>query len=536
MRKKFALVLKLITATAILLVFLCGYLTLQKPDYLKPEEIAQEVNKCGIRGMKILEEIRAQEQRHLKEMSDFRENISTLKSLIDIKSERIHRLLDKLPPCRETTEVSRRWKCKIKPHVKSVKWNAFDSTTTKLLQNGLSGIRLSHEYEVTPWESFTADHVYHVQDTLTTLPLEPLTKEYSDVIDFAVNNETRTRTNKDLVFVEGFSHCDRKRGIIYDVYIRESRQNHSRALRQMRLLRPFAPIQKLLNDEPTLTTNGDKWVNVIMPLKGKLAEFSKFLAMFYICCKNDNRIFLTIVYFGEKDAKEAENVLVTATKATNFQNYEFLVQNGSFPRERGLNYAVKHWDKGNVVMLFCDVDVVFKADFIERCRMNTSPGRRVYFPVVFSLYNPKVVYAGKKMPSTYQQLVAGVRTGFWRILGYGIACQYRDDFLNVSGMGSMGGHWGREGVELYRGYECLGLEMTRAFDRGVFHLYQERLCDAGVGDEEYRDCLETKAVYEVSHRQIGLLVFKSSVNKEREKTKLPKETADGLKIVNKTKR
>ena len=71
--------------------------------------------------------------------------------------------------------------------------------------------------------------------------------------------------------------------------------------------------------------------------------------------------------------------------------------------------------------------------------------------------------------------------------------------------------WGVEDVHLYRKYLRSDLIVIRTPVSNLFHLWHEKQCADELTPEQYRMCIQSKAMNEASHSHLGMLVFREEI-------------------------
>ncbi|XP_029465331.1 chondroitin sulfate N-acetylgalactosaminyltransferase 2 isoform X1 [Rhinatrema bivittatum] len=390
------------------------------------------------------------------------------------------------------------------------------------------GAKVPSEYGVVPFEGFTSMKVFQLEMGLTRHPEEkPARKDKRDELVEAieagldvVNSPDEedegqegddARGDKQMYsendFIEGYYRTERDKGTQYELFYKKADRMD---FRHVTLFRPFGPLMKVKSETLDISKS---IVNIIVPLSGRTEAFSQFMQNFRdVCIHEDKKIHLTVVYFGEEGLSEVRNILKDIASETDFHNYTLISLNEEFSRGWGLEVGARAWEKGEVLLFFCDVDIYFTAKFLHSCRLNTEPGKKVFYPVVFSLYNPAIVYANQDVPPPVeQQLVHKKDSGFWRDFGFGMTCQFRTDFLAIDGFDLEVKGWGGEDVHLYRKYLRSDLIVIRTPVPGLFHLWHEKHCADELTPEQYRMCIQSKAMNEASHSHLGMLVFREEI-------------------------
>ncbi len=366
------------------------------------------------------------------------------------------------------------------------------------------------------------------------------------IIDFSLNLLNKNATEyfyKLEDFQIGYYRVTPSKGYEYDLFFKNKSDCCS-------IISLNKPVQKIRVKELNLIGNDKnkvKIINFIIPLWfNKLSVLNVFLNLFEsVSIKQDNsHSTLNFVYLYD-DSDEAQIILKNKTKKmilkfkekTKFQSIKFItVVTKVFSRAKALqlgvelccgNYSDDEVQVSNELsdnlsttvqnddqlLFFCDIDTLYTQQFLNLCRYNSASRKKVYYPIVYSFYNPKIVKKLSNITLALSNLTISKDTGFWRDFGFGMTCQYKNDFVDINGFKDLTQEfshgWGDEDLFLYRKFiKNNNIEVIRQIAPSLLHFYHEKDCDQSkLNIQQYKHCLESKILNEASHRHLGYLYF-----------------------------
>ncbi|KAG7278122.1 hypothetical protein CRUP_019432 [Coryphaenoides rupestris] len=270
-------------------------------------------------------------------------------------------------------------------------------------------------------------------------------------------------------------------------------------------LKMLVPFKLATSGQDPRDTKEEK-VNILVPLSGRYDIFVRFMANFERVClmPNQNVKLLVLLFSTDNNTERVKQVELMREYRMKYPRAEMEIKPvaGSFSRALALEVGSSHFSN-NSLLFYCDVDLLFTADFLKRCRGNTALGEQTYFPIIFSQYDPKVVYAGKVPNDNHYVFTA--KTGLWRNYGFGIVCVYKGDLVQAGGFDTSIQGWGLEDVDLFNKFVQSGIRLFRSTDTGIVHVHHPVMCDPNLDAKQYKMCLGSKASSHGSTQQLAEL-------------------------------
>lgn len=264
------------------------------------------------------------------------------------------------------------------------------------------------------------------------------------------------------------------------------------------------PGEGLVTPPPKLMPKRSEHINLIMPLMGRFDTFQRFmrnLENVVFIPRANARLVLVLYKTADDPASYHKSIdLVDAYRSKHGRHViEVVLANSEFSRGPGLQLGAELCDVESL-LFFVDVDIMFTGAALDRIRMNTRRGSQVYFPIVFSQFDPIPVC----FPGSWHCDCSGPRcvlnpqdisqdAGYWRQFGFGIASMYRSDYHRVGGFDLSIRGWGKEDVDLYTKFIEHYYTIFRVVDPGMTHIFHAISCHDDLESAQMVMCINSKA-------------------------------------------
>lgn len=273
----------------------------------------------------------------------------------------------------------------------------------------------------------------------------------------------------------------------------------------------------------------DRRIHFVLPVAGRHETFVRFMKNYEdIVLKTDEAVTLVVVLYldgkNPMDYKNTESLLDYYRDQYSSKDMQ-VIKMGSTRFSRGAALTEgTNTRRSEDLVFFIDVDMMFNFHTLRRVRTNTVKNNQVYFPIVFSEYNPDVVNGAdynkfkdeegdtvtdlgraELTPESTAGKTEGEITnlkytkridddfGYFRQYGFGILSIYKCDFLQVGGFDLTIKGWGMEDVQLFETLIKSNLTVYRIADDSLVHIFHSVDCDRSLDASQYSMCLGTKA-------------------------------------------
>ncbi|OAD61078.1 Chondroitin sulfate synthase 1, partial [Eufriesea mexicana] len=254
-----------------------------------------------------------------------------------------------------------------------------------------------------------------------------------------------------------------------------------------------------------------KVVHFILPLSGRFEVFQRFLQNYEeTCLTTGEKTVLSIILYRHKTENSSFERTIDLIEQLKYKyrsaSVDVIHASGTFSRAKALNIGVSRL-KDDDLMFFVDVDIVFTESALYRIRVNTLLGRQIYFPVVFSQYDPKTLYG--RNARRHDTFAINERTGYWRQFGFGIVSLYKRDYKVVGGFDLSIEGWGKEDVDFYEKVVKSNIKIFRAADKDLVHVYHDVECSKDLSGTQWSMCMGTKADTYAGIETLAKMIFEN---------------------------
>jgi chondroitin sulfate synthase len=196
---------------------------------------------------------------------------------------------------------------------------------------------------------------------------------------------------------------------------------------------------------------------------------------------------------GERMSTIADYIKKFLANIRSSRIHLFEVENGNFTRGYARSYGASHFNNTDL-LFFIDLDMIFTRDLFPRIRHHTIFNKQVYFPIIFSQYDPNY-WETKQIQMDFSSFNLRDDIGYWRQYGFGMLGIYKADLGQIGNWNIEISGWGKEDVEIYdKLVKSPTLNVFRTIDNSLVHIFHTKECLSTLRNDQMNMCKGTKSI------------------------------------------
>ena len=245
-------------------------------------------------------------------------------------------------------------------------------------------------------------------------------------------------------------------------------------------------------------------IHLIVPVSGRLSTLKRLLINFdhVVMRSNDHDLLNVYLYIilmetaeesGERMSTIADYIKQFLESYRSPRIHLIQIEKDNFTRGYARAYGASRFNDTDL-LFFIDLDMIFTRDLFPRIRHHTIFNKQVYFPIIFSQYDPNY-WETRQIFSNFSTFNLRDDIGYWRQYGFGMLGIYKTDLRQIGSWNVKISGWGKEDVEIYDNLvHSSTLNVFRAIDDSLIHIFHTKECSPTLHDDQMKMCKGTKSI------------------------------------------
>ena len=356
------------------------------------------------------------------------------------------------------------------------------------------------------FQSFDDQYTYAESKHHPSTPLNSVNKRETDEV---VNAVTKFRAQKEslesengenaqvgssLVVESILQRVDPSRGIDYFLQLIDQRKSGPLKTEFYHALRETEPPRITSMHSPNCGTIKVNFVVATPPVSRGFQRFMLSFENSFLARNPPELVSLLAILYSDGKFKKYDKDLFSVVTLLDLYKKKYpkadlrlITTRKPYSRKETIEITSKEYPTYEL-LFFADIHIDFSMQFIERCRMNAIENEQVYFPMIFSPYDPAEFHKSRILFPYSTKFKISEKTGVWMPESFHLVCVFNYDLVKVLNINQNGEKSEKDWNLLSEFINYGQLKIFRAVEPGLVHLWQDGCKEEELGSRERTLC------------------------------------------------